>query len=272
MEAVRRILDKISIEEIKLQLLRTAYGNGGTFLAKLDPRTLIAWYMFFGIVPWFIYDPVILLGLFLFLMTTTLCSKVSPIIMIILCLGLMSQAGSLFIVSLFFSGGWDAIVPLLLLTLRLSVISLASITVFSSMDPEKFSDGLLSFGVPHHVSFSIAYGYRMLPTLIEEYQNILLSFRLRGKGPEKNGILYWRVLAYYLKLSVISFYPLILNTAKRARTTVEALETRGFTYAFKHPEVKRLKLSHLAFTMKDGQFLAGSAGYVILIFWIGRSF
>ena len=43
------------------------------------------------------------------------------------------------------------------LTVKLAVISLASISVFSSIDPEKFSDGLLRIGMPAQVSFSIAY-------------------------------------------------------------------------------------------------------------------
>ena len=36
------------------------------------------------------------------------------------------------------------------------------------------------YGCPERLSFSISYAYRMLPLLMEEFQNVLLSYRLRG--------------------------------------------------------------------------------------------
>ncbi|SDG10722.1 energy-coupling factor transport system permease protein [Fontibacillus panacisegetis] len=272
MEYVRKLMDRVSVEGVKIELLNTAYGNGNTFLAKLDPRTLFAWYLYFGIAPWFIHDVVLLIGLFLFMTVTTIMSRVSPLIIFILCLGLLSQAGYLLVVSWIFGGGWDTILPLLVLTTKLSVISMASITVFCSMDPEKLSDGLLSIGVPKQVSFGIAYGYRMLPSLLEEYHHIFLSFRLRGVAPKRHGILYWRSIAYFLKIAVLSFYPLILSIAKRTRTTVEALEAKGFSYAYQSPEVKKNKLSYMKFTIRDGLFITVSALYVCLLYLFTASY
>lgn len=263
MEYVRKLMDRVSVEGVKIELLNTAYGNGDTFLAKLDPRTLFLWYLYFGIAPWFIHDTLLLLGMFLLMTVTTIMSRVSPLIIAILCLGLLSQAGYLLIVSWLFGGGGEAILPLLKLSMKLSVISMASITVFCSMDPEKLSDGLLSIGVPKQVSFGIAYGYRMLPSLLEEYHHIFLSFRLRGKAPDRHGLLYWRSIMYFVKIAVLSFYPLILSIAKRTRTTVEALESKGFSYAYQSPEVKRIKLSHMRFTLRDALFLVVSAFYVV---------
>ena len=40
-----------------------------------------------------------------------------------------------------------------------------------------------------------------------------------------------RYLFYQVKMIMHAFYPLMLNTAKRSRTTVEALELRGYRYA-----------------------------------------
>lgn len=155
---------------------------------------------------------------------------------------------------IFFGGNLTTMLPLLILTTKLSVITLASVTVFCSMNPDKLSNGLLKIGVPGQVSFSIAYGYRMLPSLLEEYHHVFQSFRLRGKAPDKKGFLFIRSIAYFVKLAVLSFYPLLLSTAKRARTTVEALETKGSMYGFNHPEVKRLKLEELQMTRKDYLF------------------
>ncbi len=268
MDYTRKLFDKLSVEQVKIELLNTAYGNGNTFLAKLDPRTLFIWYIFFGIAPWFIHNQAILFSMFIFMIFTTFLARVSPLILFILTLGLISQAGYMVVVSWFFGGNLEVLLPLMKLTLKLSVISLASITVFCSMDPEKLSDGLLSIGVPGQVSFSIAYGYRMLPSLLEEYHHVFLSFRLRGKAPDKNGFLFWRLIAYFCKLAVLSFYPLILSTSKRARTTVEALETKGFSFAFQNSSVKKLKLAHLKFTSRDYAFIGLSTIYIVLIFML----
>ena len=45
------------------------------------------------------------------------------------------------------------------------------------MDPDKLANGLMWYGCPERLSFSISYAYRMLPILMEEFQNILLSYR-----------------------------------------------------------------------------------------------
>ena len=55
-----------------------------------------------------------------------------------------------------------------------------------------------------------------------------------------------------------AFYPLMLNTAKRSRTTVEALEIKGYRYAAVNKEVKKMKLASLKVTYNDMIFLAVS--------------
>lgn len=269
MQLVRNWFNKISIERIQLELMNTAYGSGHAALSRLDPRCMLIWYLFFAIAPWFISNITVLAGLFLMMVVTTILSRVTPFIIVVLCLGLIGQVGWLFVVSLFFGGDVSSALPLLKLTLKLSVVSLASITVFSGMDPEKISDGLLALGMPAAFSFSLSYGYRILPVLFEEFRHVLLSYRLRGKAPEHPGFLYWRLAAYYMKLLMLSFFPLMLATAKRSRTTVEALETRGFSYGMKNPAAKKLKLSHLTLSARDAVFLTGTAAYTALLFWFG---
>lgn len=264
--------DKLSIEYVKEELLKTAYGNGDTFLARLDPRTLIGWYLFFGIIPWFIHNKTILIGFLLFTICTTIMARTSPFILFILCVGLLSEISVLFFISLFFGGSFESVTPMFWLTVKLAVISLASISVFSSIDPEKFSDALLSLGMPAQVSFSIAFGYRILPTLMEEFHQIFLSYRLRGKAPDSKGFLYWRNIYYFMKILIMSFYPLILNGAKRSRTTVEALETKGFSYSASNPIIKKLKLAYMSFTNKDYFFMVGSISYILFVFWLGSNY
>ncbi|MDO5793117.1 MAG: energy-coupling factor transporter transmembrane component T [Turicibacter sp.] len=267
MKASENLLDKFSIDYIRNQVLKNAYGNDDTFIASLDPRTLLIWYLFFGIVPWFINNVIVLLALFAFVIITTKMAKTVPLLMFVFCLGILSQTGYLFIVSIFFGGNFETILALLVLSLKVAVVSLASITVFSGMDPDKLANGLLAFGCPDQFSFSISFGYRILPLIMEEFQNIMLSFRLRGIAPDSKGIFgKFRFLAYQIKIAILSFYPLMLNMAKRSRTTVEALEMKGYKYAMSNKAVREMKLSHLKFTMRDYYFASASILYVAIVF------
>ena len=257
------ILDKISMDFLRNQVLKNAYGNNDTVIAAMDPRILIAWYLFFGIVPWFVSDIPFLMGSFLLVMATTLLAHVAGLVLFLFGLGVFSQTGYLFLVTLLFGGNASAIAPLLVLTLKVATVSLASVTVFSGLDPDKLSNGLMWYGCPERLSFSISYAYRMLPMLMEEFQNVLLSYRLRGNPPahETFGGKV-KYLIYQVKIIMQSFYPLMLNTAKRSRTTVEALELRGYRYAAVNKEVKKLKLSSLKVGYNDLMFLAVSLLFV----------
>lgn len=259
------ILDKVSIAYLRNQVLKNAYGNDDTPIAKLDPRVLLLWYCFFGIVPWFIHDIPMLLAFFFFVVVTTKLAKIAPLVLFLFCIGVFSQTGYLFLVSLFFGGNLSTLAPVLLMTLKVAIVSLASITVFSGLDPDRLANGLLWFGCPEQFSFSISFGYRILPILMEEFQNILLSYKLRGKTPAHDTFLgKIKYLFYQVKIIIVSFYPLMLNTAKRSRTTVEALELKGYRYAVKNPAVRRIKLSCLVIKKGDIFFAGISILWVIL--------
>ena len=263
------ILDKFSMDFLRNQVLKNAYGNDDTPIAALDPRVLLVWYLFFGLVPWFVNDLPFLLGCFVLVTITTLLAKVAGLVLFLFGLGVFSQTGYLFLVTLLFGGDASAVAPLLVLTLKVATISLASITVFSGLDPDRLSNGLMWFGCPERLSFSISYAYRMLPMLMEEFQNVLLSFRLRGNPPAHESL--WgkiRYLAYQIKVVIWAFYPLMLNTAKRSRTTVEALELRGYRYAAVNKEVKKIKLSTLQIRYDDWLFLAISVLWVCLTVFV----
>ena len=253
------ILDKLSIDFLRNQVLKNAYGNNDTFIAGLDPRMLLVWYLFFGLVPWFIDDLPFLAGCFILVSVTTLMSCLAVPLLFFFGLGGFSQTGYLFIVTLLFGGDASAVAPLLILTLKVATVSLASVTVFSGMDPDKLANGLMWFGCPERLSFSISYAYRMLPILMEEFQNVLLSYRLRGNPPAHESFTgKIKYLFYQIKVIMHSFYPLMLNTAKRSRTTVEVLEIKGYRYAAVNKEVKRIKLSSLRITNNDLLFASVS--------------
>ena len=253
------LLDKFSMEFLRSQVLKNAYGNDDTVIAALDPRILIVWYLFFGLVPWFVDALPFLLGCFLLVMVTTLLARVAGLVLFLFGVGVFSQTGYLFLATLLFGGDASAIAPLLVLTLKVATISLASVTVFSGLDPDRLSNGLMWFGCPERLSFSISYAYRMLPMLMEEFQNVLLSYRLRGNPPAHETFMgKVRYLVYQIRIIMESFYPLMLNTAKRSRTTVEALELRGYRYAAANKSVKKIKLAALKVSYNDLLFLAVS--------------
>ena len=265
------ILDKLSIDYLRNQVLKNAYGNLDTVIAKRDPRVLLIWYLFFGLVPWFVDDLYFLMACFVLVLVTTYLAKITALVLFVFAIGVFSQSGYLFIVSLFFGGDVNTLIPLLILTLKVSTCSLASITVFSGLDPDRLANGLMWFNFPERLSFSISYAYRMLPLLMSEFQNVLLSFRMRGKAPSSEGLKgKAQYLIYQVKMIMQSFYPLMLNVAKRSRTTVEALEIRGYRNAATSKKVRKLKLADLQFTYDDALFIALSILWITAILLIKR--
>ena len=259
------IYDKFSIDFLRNQVLKNAYGNDDTVIAKLDPRILLVWYLFIGLVPWFVDDIWFLMACFLLVMVTTKLARVAGLVLLLFVVGVFTQTGYLFVVSLFFGGDASTVIPLLILTLKVATCSLASITVFSGLDPDRLSNGLMWYGCPERLSFSISYAYRILPMLMEEFQNILLSYRLRGNPPASGTLVgNVRYLCYQVNIVMHSFYPLMLNTAKRSLTTLEALEIKGYRYAAVNREVKKMKLSTLKVTYTDLLFLAVSFLWIAL--------
>lgn len=263
------ILDKFSMEFLRNQVLKNAYGNDDTVIAARDPRILLAWYLFFGLVPWFVNDLPFLLGCFVLVLITTVLAHVAGLVLFLFAIGVFSQTGYLLVVTLFFGGDASAVLPLLILTLKVATVSMASVTVFSGLDPDRLSNGLMWYGCPERFSFSVSYAYRMLPMMMEEFQNVLLSYRLRGNPPEHDTLIgKIKYLIYQVKIIIHAFYPLMLNTAKRSRTTVEALEIKGYRYAAVNKEVRKMRLASLRITYDDLIFAAVSFLWVAVVILI----
>jgi energy-coupling factor transport system permease protein len=270
MDLTAKIKDVLNVETIKLELIKTAFGKPDVYLAKIDARVLIFWYLFVSLMPWFTFNNTILILIIAYTAILAVISRVSPLILTLLGIGIVTELFTIFVVTAFFGGGsLEAIMPLLTLSMKIFIMSIASVSVFASMSPEKLSDGLLSLGLPAQFSFAVSYAFRMLPILLDEYHQIFQSYRLRGKTPENHGILKWNLVYYYIKVIVKSFYPLMLNVAKRTRLTVEALEVRGFSYSLHNKEAKKQKLSYLKLRKKDYLFILTHLGIILLILWLG---
>lgn len=190
MSLIERWMSRFTLEQLKMTLLRTAYGNKNTFLSRIDPRVLLIWYSFFTISPWFFYNRTVLVALFAVSLTLALTSRVSGLILFLMAFSTFMNLVYIGVLALFLGGNGEAFLALITLTLKLLIMGLASVAVFTSIDPEKLSDALLAMKVPAPFSFGISYGYRMIPILVEQYKDVFASYRMRGAPrPVKAGCL-----------------------------------------------------------------------------------
>ncbi|APE33223.1 cobalt ABC transporter permease [Nocardia mangyaensis] len=269
---IRKQHDVLSVEWVKLELLRTAYATRGGLLSRLDARVVLGWYLVFAVVPWLTHNIVTLAALFTITAVTVLLSRVGPLVLGLFTIGLVMESVYLFAAAWMFDGDLRTIMSLLTLTLKLGVISLASMAAFVSLDPEKLSDALISLHAPPLLSFGVSYGYRMLPIMMDEFHTIIDGYRLRSAPPSHRGLLGWRSLLHLSLMLVRSFYPMMLNTAKRTRTTVEALETRGFTFAGENALGREIRLAGLRVGPADIGLLVSTAALIAAAFLLGSQF
>jgi energy-coupling factor transport system permease protein len=311
-------LSDISVQDVKVDLMRTAYDNDRALLNTFDPRVVLIWSVLFVIVPWLFYDARPLAVMLAAAFVLAALSQVSKYLLGLLLFGQLMNVGFFFVMVPIVGGlvsavehlsantsrvldglanrdvgvfaeslsvvaaaaarGWttattsqevgiDAVGAVVPFFLKLTIISVISLAVFSAMSPQKISQGMLRLGLPRQLTFAIAYGYRMMPLLVEEYHDLINSFRLRSKVPEKEGLFRWRYYRYLLILSVRAFYPLIFNVAKRARVTVEAMETKGFSHSLDDPKSRELRTGDMMIRPRDVSFVFGSLTFVAAL-WV----
>lgn len=306
-------ISDISVADIKIDLMRTAYDNEDALLNSFDPRVVLLWTVLFMIVPWLFYDTLPLAVMLAAAFVLAALSQVSKYLLALLLFGQITNIGFFVVMVPLMGGiirgsaylganasravdgvvaldpsvfgeagqivsiavgrgintaltsqevGIDAVGAVVPFFLKLTIISVISLAVFSAMSPQKISKGMLRLGVPRQLTFASAYGYRMMPLLVEEYHALINSFRLRSQVPENKGWLNWRYFYYLLKLSIRAFYPLIFNVAKRARVTVEAMETKGFSRSLNDPTSRDLRTGEMMISPRDVSFVFGSLLFV----------
>ncbi|WP_402373748.1 energy-coupling factor transporter transmembrane component T family protein [Isoptericola rhizosphaerae] len=256
--------DRVTVEWVKLELVRVAYATRGGFLARRDPRAVLGWYLVCALAPWLTYSTPALAVFFVLSLACALAARIGPLLLGLFSLGLLGQAAYVLVLVLVLGGSPAAVDGLVQISLKLGAISLVSMAAFVSLDPEKLSDGLQALRAPAVLGFGVSYGYRMVPMLIDEFQTIVDGHRMRGAPHCGHGFLGWRTAARVGRIAVQAFYPLILNTAQRTRTTVEALETRGFSLTGSDDPGRRLRLAHLRFTVADAALLLVTLTIVVV--------
>ena len=120
------ILEKFSMDFLRNQVLKNAYGNNDTVIAKLDPRILIVWYLFFGLVPWFVNDLWFLMACFLLVVVTTKLARVAGLVLLVFAVGVFSQTGYLLLVSLLFdlTQSYSVIWPVCVAAMALTLVAI----------------------------------------------------------------------------------------------------------------------------------------------------
>lgn len=269
MSVSRAQRDVLSVEWVKLELIRTAYATRGGLFAGMDPRAVVGWYALMALAPWFTHDLTTLACLFLVAAGAVVLARVGPLVLGLFVIGLVLELVYLGLAATLFGGDLTTVVALLEVTAKLGVLSLASLAAFVSLDPEKLSDALLALRFPPAVAFAVSYGYRMMPILVEEFATVMEGYRLRQLPPQRRGVLGRRVVVHWAVVAVKAFYPIFLNTAKSVRTTVEALEARGFTFATVDPRGRAIRIGSLRLQPLDVAVLAATAVLVAACYLVG---
>lgn len=269
MTVARKQRDVLSVEWVKLELIRTAYSTRGGLFAAMDPRAVLGWYVMLALAPWFTHNLTTIACLFLLGTASVALARVGPLVLGLFVIGLGFELVYLVLAATLFGGDFTTFVALTEVTMKIGVVSLASLAAFVSLDPEKLSDALLALRCPPAIAFAVSYGYRMMPILVEEFSTVLEGYRLRQAPPAKAGILGWRHLAHWATLAVRAFYPIFLNTAKSVRTTVEALEARGFTFATIDGRGRKIRIGGLRYGWLDLVVLVATAALIAACFAAG---
>lgn len=102
MNLTAKIRDVLNIETIKLELIKTAFGKPDVYFAKIDARLLIFWYLIVSLMPWFTFNNTILVLIIVYTTFLAFISRVSPFILTLLFIGIITELFTIFVVTSFF--------------------------------------------------------------------------------------------------------------------------------------------------------------------------
>ena len=100
----RKTHDVLSVDWIRLELLRTAYSTRGGLFSRMDPRIVLAWYLLMAIAPWLTHDTGVLLVLFALGVVSVALARVGPLVLGLFLIGLLGNVIGLFVAV----GSWNA--------------------------------------------------------------------------------------------------------------------------------------------------------------------
>ena len=191
-------LTDISVADVKVDLMRTAYANDRALLNTFDPRIVLLWTVLFMVIPWLFYDTLPLALLLAAAFVLAAVSQVSKYLLALLLFGQVTNIGFFVVLVPLMGGvvragaylaanadrvvdgvvnldagvsaesaaivgtalsrgvetaltsqevGIDAVGAVIPFFLKLTIISVISLAVFSAMSPRKLGKGMLRLGV-----------------------------------------------------------------------------------------------------------------------------
>lgn len=104
MDLTAKIKDILNVETIKLELIKTAFGKPDVYFSKIDARLLIFWYLIISLLPWFTFNNTILITIIIYTTFLAVISRVSPLILTLLFIGILTELFTIFVVTSFLQG------------------------------------------------------------------------------------------------------------------------------------------------------------------------
>ncbi|MCX7699149.1 MAG: energy-coupling factor transporter transmembrane protein EcfT [Candidatus Goldbacteria bacterium] len=208
-----------------------------TFFHELDPRIKILFVMFLFFMIFIInniFEMIIIsVLLFIFFILSDSLLSLKKILFLFLLIGFMtfvlwfffykskSDEKIYFYKNFYYYKG--ALYYAALFSLRFLNMLLAGLLFLSITSYEDFAYGLLLFGLPYPVAFTVLLSFKLVDSFTTTAFTIVEAQKARGNDISKGSIIK-RILSY-IPLVV----PLILNGVKKAQNLIVALETRGFS-------------------------------------------
>lgn len=121
---------------------------------------------------------------------------------------------------------------------------MVSLWFITTITPSEFAAGLYSLGVPYKVCTVVSLGFRYIPDIARDYENIKISMQLRGVEMDAKRT----KIAERLKQMVLILVPLIITSFDRVQTIANGMDLRGYgrnkkrTYYCEHESTKADKI------------------------------
>ena len=101
---------------------------------------------------------------------------------------------------------------------------MVSLWFITTITPSEFASGLYSLGVPYKVCTVVSLGFRYIPDIARDYENIKISMQLRGVEMDAKRT----KISERLKQMVLILVPLIITSFDRVQTIANGMDLRGY--------------------------------------------
>lgn len=140
---------------------------------------------------------------------------------------------------------------------------MVSLWFITTITPSEFASGLYSLGVPYKVCTVVSLGFRYIPDIARDYENIKISMQLRGVEMDAKRT----KISERLKQMVLILVPLIITSFDRVQTIANGMDLRGYgrnkkrTYYSEHESTNADKI----FQFLTCILFIFSIGYIISV-------